>query len=130
MSELDPNTAKVLLPIIRRVMPNIIANDIIGVQPMSSEDYIGSMIYEKGSVIMQKVHYQHFVRLPNRQKFHKFSEIVDKYKYTKVKVTSLQAKAAMQWCEQNLKPGAYIRLQNHFVFAYEADAVWFGMVNG
>ena len=130
MSELDPNTAKVLLPIIRRVMPNIIANDILGVQPMSSEDYIGAMIYEKGSVIMQKVHYQHFVRLPNRKKFHKFSEIVEKYKYTRVKVTALKYKEAMLWCEQNLKPGAYIQLNNHFVFAYEADAVWFGMVNG
>lgn len=130
MNELDRNTVKVLLPIIRRVMPNIIANDLIGVQNMSSEDYIGSMIYEKGSVIMQKVHYQHFVRLPNRQKFHKFSEIVEKYKYTKVKVTSLKAKEAVEWCEGNLKPGSYIRLQNHFVFAYEADAVWFGMVNG
>lgn len=130
MSKLDPNTAKVLLPIIRRVMPNIIANDILGVRDFSSDNYIDAMIYQKGSMIMQKVHYQHFVRLPNRKKFHKFSEIVDKYKYTKVKVSSLQAKAAMAWCEQNLKPGAFIRLQNNFVFAYEADAVWFGMVNG
>lgn len=130
MNELDTNTAKVLLPLIRRVMPNIIANDIIGVQNMSSDNYIDAMIYEKGSVIMQKVHYQHFVRLPNRKKFHRFSEIVEKYKYTRVKIPALKYKDAMLWCEKNLKPGAYIQLNNHFVFAYEADAVWFGMVNG
>lgn len=128
MSELDAKTAKVLLPLIRRYMPNIIANDIIGVQPTSSEDYIGSIIYENGSVLMQKIHYQHFVRLPNRKKFHRFSEIVEKYKYTSVKISALKYKDAKLWCEQNLKPGSYIQLNTHFVFAYESDAVWFGMV--
>lgn len=31
------NPNQVLLPIIRRIMPNLIANEIIGVQPMTGE---------------------------------------------------------------------------------------------
>lgn len=38
MSNSNSNLNQVLIPIIRRVMPSVIATEIVGVQPMAGDD--------------------------------------------------------------------------------------------
>lgn len=42
---LDPKSTSVLLPMIRKVLPNLIAQDILGVQPMSAPRQNEPMTY-------------------------------------------------------------------------------------
>ena len=107
----------VILSIIRRVMPTTIANDIIGVQPMSGLN-IAPWIMK-----MEKVHYQHFLRLNNRKKTQKISNI-DEAGYTCVKLYR-SWNDPREWCKKNLKPGSYINLHTRFWFAYDRDATLF-----
>jgi hypothetical protein len=131
MNELDTDTSKVLLPLIRRVVPNILANDIIRGQFTISSLYgmhsndIGLRI---GQIKMNKLHYHHFLRLPNRKKYYKIADISNIYKYPSVKVSAINASDARRWCETNLKVGSFVLINNHFCFAYEQDASWFGLV--
>ncbi len=80
---------------------------------------------ETADVSMEKVHYQHFVRLNNRKKNHSFSEL-DAAGYSCVKLPDGWIKQR-DWCKQNLKPGAFINGRNYFWFAYDCDAVLFKM---
>lgn len=84
-------------------------------------DYINIGVHHK----MYKVHYQHFLRLYNRKRFHKVSTL-DEHGYQSVKVQG-SYKPAHTWCEQNLKPGSFVHLNTRFWFAYDADAVLFKM---
>lgn len=77
---------------------------------------------------MMKVHYQHFVRVPNRKKWHRIQEISETYKYPAMSVAVSNAIAAKHWCKQNLKEGSWVSINAYFVFAYEQDASWFGLV--
>jgi len=54
----------IILPAIRKVMPNIIASQLAGVQPMTGA--AGSIFQLYGEMVsMEKKHYQHFLRLYN-----------------------------------------------------------------
>lgn len=122
--------ASVLLPIIRRVMPTLIANDIIGVAPMtgpvSNIFDIHSAWANRSQVMMTKVHYGHFLRVHNRRQYHLADYITD-LGYQKMRVSrraDLHLDAA-QWCKDNLKAGSYVRRFGDFWFAYNSDYTMF-----
>ena len=117
----------VILPLIRRVMPNIIAHDLIGVQSMTGP--VGQIFSSKWTldhVKMQKENFGHFVRVYNRKKYHKIGDIAD-LGYTMLKVDTINAVKAKYWCKENLKPGAFICVNTRFCFAYDRDATLFAM---
>ena len=107
-----------LLSLVRRHMPSDIAYYLIG----------GNNGLRFGSIKMNKLHYHHFLRLPNRKKYYKIADISNIYKYPSVKVSAINASDARKWCEANLKVGSFVLINNHFCFAYEQDASWFGLV--
>jgi hypothetical protein len=115
-----------LLPLIRRVMPDIIAQDLIGVQPMTG--LVGSIFYiwTLDDLIMQKEHFQHFLRVYNRKKCHSINDIAA-LGYTMTKVSALNAVTAKNWCKENLKPGSFVCVNTRFCFAYDRDATFFAM---
>lgn len=117
----------VLLPLIRRVMPNIIAHDLIGVQPMTGP--VGSIFNSRwtlDNLTMQKEHFQHFLRVYNRKKYHSINDIAA-LGYTMTKVSALNAVTAKNWCKENLKPGSFVCVNTRFCFAYDRDATFFAM---
>jgi len=118
---------KVLLPLIRRVMPNIIASQLIGVQsPTAPVGQIFSSIWTLEHLKMKKVHYQHFLRVYNRKTYHKIDDVV-KLGYTQVKVSVMNAIPAKRWCVATLKPGSFVMINTRFVFAYDRDATLFAL---
>ena len=122
----------VLLPIIRRVMPSIIANSIIGVSPMTGP--AGSIfdMYKTWKfpprVVMTKVHYRHFLRVYNRR-IHHLPAYITGLGYQTIQLRAVRDRhiEAEEWCRENLKPGSYVRRHSNFWFAYDADAVLFKM---
>ena len=120
-------TAQVLLPMIRRVMPNIIASQLISVQPMTGPvGQIFNSTWTLDHLKMKKVHYQHFLRVYNRKTYHKIDDIV-KLGYTQVTVSVMNAIPAKRWCTANLKPGSFVMINTRFVFAYDRDATLFAL---
>ena len=119
----------VLLPLIRRVMPTIIANSIIGVSPMTGPPVsVFDMIGFSSPVEMTKVHYSHFLRVYNRRTQHR-PEYITGLGYQKIRITrraDLHLDAD-QWCRDNPKAGSYVRKFGEFWFAYNDDAVLFKM---
>jgi hypothetical protein len=124
---------KVLLPIIRRVRPNVLASQLIGVQPMTGP--VGQMHtlrtrydYHNNRDIfkMNKKHYQHFIKAYNRRTKQKMSYLTD-LGYTCVKVSPVMsvAKEAKAYCKRYVKDGAWISNGNHFIFAYDKDVTMF-----
>ena len=122
----------VLLPLIRRVMPTIIANGIIGVSPITGP---GVGLFDMRDawrfstlVEMTRVHYRHFLRVYNRRTQHR-PEYITGLGYQKIRITrraDLHLEAD-QWCRDNLKAGSYVRKFGEFWFAYNDDAVLFKM---
>ena len=106
----------VLLPLIRRVMPNIIANDLIGA---TYGDW-------HGSLVMHKHHFQHFLRVYNRRKSHS-GLYLSGLGYQKVNVEFSKVLYARNWCKDTLKHGSYLISINDFWFAYDRDATLFMM---
>jgi hypothetical protein len=125
-------TAQVLLPMIRRVMPNIIANNIIGVQPMTGPTVdIFNTKYNlnrdfnwAGRVRMYKEHYNHFLRVYNRRKTH-HPDYLTNLGYNKARVSFSNAIAADQWCRKTFKTGTYVRSSADFWFARDKDYTLF-----
>ncbi len=124
----------VLLPMIRRVMPQIIANYITGVQPMTSP--AGSIFTMRqrygngwyGRVKMSKLHFQHFLRVYNRRTYHN-PEYLTNLGYQHVKVSRRDGLNidAIDWCEDHLKQGSWVHSHADFWFAHDTDAVLFKM---
>jgi hypothetical protein len=76
---------------------------------------------------MQKAHYQHFVRIYNRRKQQKASDLTDAG-YPTVRINADEYRSAKDWCKANVKPGAVIQLNTRFWFAYENDATLFALI--
>jgi hypothetical protein len=120
---------KILLPLIRNVMPNIIANDLIGVQPITGS---AAEIFKTnygftgwgGRVRMYKSHFNHFLRVYNRRKYH-HPDYLTNLGYKKSRVGFSDAIAADQWCRKTFKTGTYVRSSADFWFAYERDYTLF-----
>ena len=90
-----------------------------------ADDIIPGWFREGAHLKMDKVHYQHFLRLYNRKRFQKTSAL-DKLGYQSVKIQG-SYKPAFAWCESNLKPGSFVTIASRFWFAYDEDAVLFKM---
>jgi len=140
-------TAQVLLPIIRRTLPTIIANDLIGVQPMTGA-FAGifsgsngrSTFQQQGRILrngypgrinMEKIHYQHFLKVYNRRTRH-HPEYLTGLGYQKIRLTrrddvAHNANNALSWCKKTLKPGSYVYSSGDFWFAYDRDAMLFSL---
>ena len=119
---LDP---VILLPLIRRVLPNIIARDLVGVQPMTEPT--GSIFNSTrtlDNLIMQKEHFGHFLRVYNRKKYHSINDVAA-LGYPIIKIGVLDAISAKNWCKENLKPGSFVCVNTRFCFAYDRDATLF-----
>lgn len=115
----------VLISNIRKVLPQLIANEIVGVQPMG-EVYDAFSSWSQ-TAYMQKVHYQHFLKLYNRKKYHRLSDL-ENAGYPVFKVDVLDSVVAKEWCQQNLREGTWVRCMSRFAFAYESDAARFSLV--
>jgi hypothetical protein len=123
MTKLSKQTVKVLLPLIRNVMPSIIANDIIGVSPMTAP--------YPTTVKLTKEHYRYFLRAYNRRQYHTV-DYINSLGYPSVKLTrrddsEYNALKARVWAIENLKPGSYINSSGVFWFARDKDYTLFLM---
>lgn len=108
---------KVLLPMIRGVMPGLIAEQIVGVQPMSSP--LSSDL--RGTVLFEKIHYRHFIKLYNRKKLHTMAHIHSMgYPYMRFNNIGEYFRAE-SWLHQTLKPGSFVDRYPYVFFAYERD---------
>ena len=128
MTTLNAATVSVLLPIIRRVMPNIIANDIIGVAPMTGPvgDIFGLRNGWYGRVKLTKEHFRHFLRVYNRRTHH-HPDYLHSLGYPHVKVSRRMFlyTDAVDWCDHTLARGSWVNSFNNFWFANHADYVMF-----
>jgi hypothetical protein len=109
-------------------MPTIIAQDIIGVQPMSGPimDILTSKTGYSGRVVLLKKHFKYFLRIYNRRKHH-HPDYITSLGYTKFRVRYSDVIEAKDWCKKTFKPGSYIRSMNDFWFANERDALLFSL---
>lgn len=126
----------VLLPVIRRVMPNIIASQIIGVSPMTGpvgnistlRTRYGLTTGWEGRVVFEKEHFNHFLRVYNRRWRHHPEYLTALgYPHVKLLVPSAEKYAADQWCSEVFKPGSWVRTYADFWFANKDDATMFAM---
>lgn len=131
------NSAATLLSIVRRVMPTIIANDIVGVSPMTGPIGDIFMLKERytngwrGRVKLTKDHYRYFLRVYNRRVYH-HPEYLTSLGYTHTKLTrrddvDINATKAKVWCTDNLKQGSWICSHADFWFADQNDYILFTM---
>lgn len=126
------NTQQVLIAQIRRVMPSIIAQDLIGVQPMTGPTVdifntkynINRDFNWAGRVILHKEHFNHFLRVYNRRKHH-HPDYLTNLGYTKIRLGFYRTVDASEWCRETFRHGTYVRSSLDFWFAYERDATLF-----
>jgi len=120
----------VLLPIIRRVLPTLIAHEIIGVQPMvgPAAGIFGLKNGWRGRVKLTKDHYRYFLRVYNRRVYH-HPEYLTSLGYLHVKVSRRDDlySQALDWCYDNLKNGSWVCSHTDFWFANNEDALAFKM---
>lgn len=116
----------VLLSLVRKVYPGIIANSIIDAQPMTG--YGGSIFSAsrllRVNVPLMKEHYKYFLRLNNRKRYQTIETLKNSgypHCYTKDVVS------ASDWLQKNLKPGSYIQSHTYIWFAQERDHTYFLM---
>lgn len=120
----------VILPVIRRLLPHVVANDIIGVQPMTAtaaQIHTIKTRYDSPSlynVALTKDHFKHFLRVYNRKKYHNFDDITA-LGYTTIDINAFNMISARQWCRKTLKPGSFVCSNARFCFAYERDYTLF-----
>ncbi len=120
----------VILPIIRRVIPTIIANEILGIQPMTGP--AGDIFTMRGNynwagrVVLHKEHFNHFLRVYNRRKHH-HPDYLTNLGYTKIRLGFYRTVDASEWCRETFRHGTYVRSSLDFWFAYNEDATLFSM---
>lgn len=111
----------VILPIIRRVMPNVIANSIIGVQPMTAPSvqiYTMKVRYAviKNKISLNKKHYKIFLRLYNRRQFTYHRDIIDAGYY----MCELHfSKGCVEWCKEQFGNYGFIHDPMYGRFYFE-----------
>lgn len=110
MSDQDEDKIKVLLPMIRKIMPKLIAEDIVGVQPMT-----GHTTIQTG--MTQDIEFPYWVELP----------------YSPGMIFNLKNPSAStpryqeyyDWCEQTFKAQDWNKVHDRYYFRYEKDRDWF-----
>lgn len=122
----------VILPLIRRVMPTVIANQIIGVQPMTG--HVGSIfstngirLYRPPRIKMTNMHYKVFLRLNNRKKSQTADDLLKaKYPYMPFHFTVLDnATDCIEWCDQQFTKYGYILDKGVLWFENDNDVTLF-----
>jgi hypothetical protein len=108
----DPNLAasvtataqKIMLPIIRTVLPNLMAQQIVGVQPMDVDT--GSLFEQLTAKVFNPKYwpYQH-----------------------KVSATKTNRWEVERWCYDNFKSRNWNSYRNQFVFKRKEDAMLFAL---
>ena len=115
---------KILMPLIRKMMPNIIAHDIIGVQPMTGPQS-NILSIRKTTVFMQRnmanAQYQHFLRLNNRRRRQSVHDFLQAgYPEAEANYSS----EVVAWCLENF-PDCHVRFGNRYFFANDEDRLIF-----
>lgn len=124
------DVVKVLLPIIRRVMPSIIAQHLVGVQPMTAPTgsiYTLKTRYDSSdsTILLTREHFKHFLRIYNRRKSHSLNSILD-LGYPSYKIPYDQWSDVVVWCRKNLEEGAFIVTpSSEIIFANHSDYLEF-----
>ena len=115
---------KVILPMIRRVMPSVIANSIIGVSPMTGPiGQIHTMRYRYGKSIADPIKlnnavYAKFVRLNNRKKTHTHQSIIDAGYYPCNKYMGWECR---EWCDNMYGKNGYIEGHDGYIYFENKD---------
>lgn len=124
MSAFDP----ILIPMIRRLMPNIIANSIIGVQPMTgpTANIFNLRFAREHRVLVSKEHYKIFLRVNDRPKTQPLRAFRSAG-YPTVDLNIIDTIPAMQWCREQFGEHGFLRFNTMFVFKDEDDAMAFRM---
>jgi hypothetical protein len=125
------NSTATLLSIVRRVMPSIIANDIIGVAPMTGPvgDIFGLRNGWYGRVKLTKDHFRHFLRVYNRRTHHHPDYLHSLgYPHHKVSRRAFDFRDARDWCKDTLALGSWVSSSNNFWFANHTDYVMFKLI--
>lgn len=127
ISDQYKNANSVLLPLIRNVMPNVIAHDIAGVQPMTGptgslfkmrkryQRIFDSITPKRHGYRMSKEQLRNFLRVNNRRKTHTIEEM-RAYGYPSIEITNLLWKQAIDWenwLDENMP--------NQYFYAGETD---------
>lgn len=126
----------VLIPLLRRVMPSIIANDLIGVQPMIGP--VGSIFtlsnwYKNVRRIPLTVyHYKVFLRLNNRKKTQTFKDFEQtKYPHFELKRYPMQlfdtTEPILDWCVAQFGEFGFVKCGPDIWFKDEYDFLMFKM---
>ncbi len=98
------NGQKILLPMIRKVMPTLMAQQIVGVQPMTGMGSIFDRFYGSKEYNKKYWPYQYYIN-----------------------DTVYQIKDAERWCWDRFKGRYWNNYGRHFVFKREKDAVMFAL---
>lgn len=120
----------VLMPLVQRVMPNIIAQQIIGVQPMTG---LSGQIFRAGTKHiltqkkrqMNKEHYKVFLRLNDRKKSQKREDFYRAgYPWVDVDLNK-NWQEMHKWCRDNFGENGYLWFGERFFFENENDRLLF-----
>ncbi len=98
------NGQKILLPMIRKVMPGLMAQQIVGVQPMQ---YTGRSIYNQ------------FFNKEYNKKYWPYQYFIDDKTY---RISEVE-----RWCWDQFKGRYWNNYGRNFVFKREKDAVMFAL---
>jgi len=123
---IPPNS--VLIPVIRQVMPTIIANSIIGVQSMigpSGSTFMRYRYYPR--IKMTAMHYRVFLRLNNRKKSQTVNDFLQaKYPYVPCNFTAFdQDMDCIAWCNQQFGNSGYVFDNGILWFKNDHDCMLF-----
>lgn len=137
MSETNPinETVKILLPVIRKIYPTLIAQSIIGVQPMvAPSGFIFKSRFEiiqKDFKMTNKLLFRNFLRLNDKKKSFSEKDMI-KAKYPLVRLTNnqiSQRNEIFEWCDSNIGKHSWVHNgHNVIVFSNEQDETLYKMV--
>ena len=124
---------KVVIPLLRRTLPNIIANDIIGVSPMAAPaGQIFSLRTRYGQVQPHRIkisnaQYNKFVRLNNRKRTQTIMDIKNAgyFSIYFIHKTFSEHIDCIEWCDKAYGKDGYIISENEFFFENEEDITLF-----
>lgn len=119
--------AAVLLPIVRRVLPTVIANDIIGVSSLNARFSSGPPFYDR--VKLSKEVYNNFLRINNRKTYHDPEHIKDAgYPYLEMNHIGYYPYCdRIKWCNDTIGKFGYIEFKGTFFFKDQNDYMSFVM---
>lgn len=108
----DPENAKILLPTIKNVVPQILAEELVSVQPVTG--VFGSSRVETG--YNEGLDHPYWVTMPRRITMTSFRG-VEKY--------DDNSDQYYNWCSETIRKGDYVITGGGYYFKYEKDRDWF-----